>query len=385
MGPVALASSRRDWRLVFFYILAFASGGVIRPFLNIYLVEIGLTGTQIGMLQGGTALVTVVFTPLIGILADRTQRHRLFLGAILFTKGISSALLPLSNVLSWVAVHFGLRVITAEAQDAIGNQLTLAKINREPGLQLGRIRAWGMGAYALTVFITGLLARGRSASVLFWVAGVMCTAGLFTMGTFPAHLEEKPPGVRRNRPERSPQFRFMLLVIFLYALARSGVEAFVNVYFVQEFGMDNDFIGLTNAVSASVPIVAYYIADWLVERYGPVMTMVASFGCFAASWGGYLFLDSPWPALVLVSLQGFGFAFYVIGMVILVGRLGMAARGATDQMLAQLTVPGLAMFLIQPVSGWIFDNFGGRVLFMLDAAIILAAAGLLLWRRDWLR
>jgi hypothetical protein len=51
-----------------------------------------------------------------------------------------------------------------------------------------------------------------------------------------------------------------------------------------------------------------------------------------------------------------------------------------EQMLAQLTVPGLARIIAQPLSGWIFQVLGARTLFALDAGIILAAMlGLLGW------
>jgi nitrate/nitrite transporter NarK len=71
---------RVGWRIIAYYLLVFGSGGVIAPFLNLYLVEAGLTGTQIGIMRGWTALVAVFITPLTGLLADRSQRHRFVLG-----------------------------------------------------------------------------------------------------------------------------------------------------------------------------------------------------------------------------------------------------------------------------------------------------------------
>jgi nitrate/nitrite transporter NarK len=70
----------------------------------------------------------------------------------------------------------------------------------------------------------------------------------------------------------------------------------------------------------------------------------------------------------------------MISLVILMVQLGRAEQAATDQMLAQLTVPGLAGMLAQPVSGWLFDRLGGSILFGLDALIAFIAIGLLLWR-----
>lgn len=85
-------------------------------------------------------------------------------------------------------------------------------------------------------------------------------------------------------------------------------------------------------------------------------------------------------ALPIVALEGFGRALYMVSKVILLGELGLPERAAADQMLAQLTVPGLARMIAQPVSGRIFDTLGGREGFGLDAFIVLLTVVLFLAR-----
>jgi MFS family permease len=75
MTDAALDSHKA--RIIAFFLLAFAAGGVIQPFLNLYLVEVGFSGAQVGVLLGYTSFAIVLVTPLLGWLADRTQRHRL--------------------------------------------------------------------------------------------------------------------------------------------------------------------------------------------------------------------------------------------------------------------------------------------------------------------
>jgi hypothetical protein len=69
-------------------------------------------------------------------------------------------------------------------------------------------------------------------------------------------------------------------------------------------------------------------------------------------------------------------------MILLIGGLGLPERAATDQMLAQLTVPGLASMIAQPASGWLFDELGGRVLFGMDAALVIVVMLLVFMRRS---
>src|SRR5215831_4401172 len=64
-------------------LMTFAARGVANPFVNLYLVSIGFTGTQIGLLASISALVQLTVAPLLHNLADRAGRHRhLYLGLL---------------------------------------------------------------------------------------------------------------------------------------------------------------------------------------------------------------------------------------------------------------------------------------------------------------
>ncbi len=371
---------RLDWRIIAFYIFAFAAGGVIQPFLNIYLVEVGLTGTQIGVIQGWAALVAIVITPFIGLYADRTQRHRFLLGLIVFIKGISAPLLLLSTAWGWLAALVSVRVVTSKTQDALMNRLTLSWLKERGSLNLGSVRFWGALSFAATSLLAGYLATGRSVGVLFPLAGLMGVIAVFFVGVFPAQMAARRPGPSREKlfSRRPPALLFLLLIIFVYWLSRSGAETFIYVHLSANLGAANPMIGLLGAVAGLSPIPALYLADWLRQRHGPVITMAMGIGLYGLAWLGLALITLPALAIPLNMLQGFGQALYMVSMVILMGEFGRPEQAATDQMLAQLTVPGLAGLLAQPVSGWLFDTLGGSALFGIDAALAFLAVGLLL-------
>ena len=61
-------------------------------------------------------------------------------------------------------------------------------------------------------------------------------------------------------------------------------------------------------------------------------------------------------------------------------EIGLPERAATDRMLAQMTIPGLARMIAQPISGRIFDALGARASFGLDALIVSVTVILFLTR-----
>src|SRR5689334_13246621 len=56
--------------------LTFAGRGLTIPFINLYLVSIGFSGTQIGILITVSALIQLIIPPALHALADRTGQHR---------------------------------------------------------------------------------------------------------------------------------------------------------------------------------------------------------------------------------------------------------------------------------------------------------------------
>ncbi|MCI0474841.1 MAG: MFS transporter, partial [Anaerolineales bacterium] len=181
-------ASHLDKRIILFFILAFSAGGVIQPFLNLYLIEVGLSGTQIGILHGWAALVTIVVTPLLGILADRTQQHRAMLALVAFAKGIAAPLMLMSGAWAWLVGVVSLRVISAGAHDALLNRLTLARLQETRQNNLGAMRFWGALSYAVMAILAGWLARDQSVAVVFPLAGALAIAPVFLVGAFPARL-----------------------------------------------------------------------------------------------------------------------------------------------------------------------------------------------------
>jgi MFS transporter, PPP family, 3-phenylpropionic acid transporter len=383
--PLTAANAPTDRRIIAFYLLAFAAGGVIQPFLNLYLAEIGLSGAQIGALHGWTALSTILVTPLIGVVADRTQQHRRLLAVIVVIKGLSAALLLLSNAWLWLLLMVGGRVITSQAQDAIMNRLTLAWLKTRGRRDFGAVRFWGALSFAATSLLAGWLARDGSVAVLFPLAGLLGIVAALFVRAFPAQLADRQRDASvvsalsfrpwRSRPR---QLLFVFVVIFLFSAGKSGYETFGFVYLKQALGAGNGLIGLLGAVTSLAPLPAYYLADRLVRRRSSEATMALSFVLFAVAALGYAAINVATGAILYSAVYGVAQALFLVSLVLIMGDLGRPEQAATDQMLAQLTVPGLAGVLAQPASGWIFDVLGGRTLFTTGAGVVLVATLLLI-------
>jgi PPP family 3-phenylpropionic acid transporter len=369
-----------DKQITAFYILSFAAGGVIKPFLNLYLVEVGLGASQIGVIYGWASLGVVVLPPLIGLLADHTQRHRLILAVITVIKGLSAPLMLLSSAWGWLVLLVGTRVVTAGISDGLLTPLTLAYLKENNRQNLGAVRFWGALGFALTSLLAGWLARDTSVAILFPLAGLLGILAVPFVRALPQRISNRTADARpvSGLLPKSAHMWLLYAFVFLFAFTLSGPENFLNIHLVQGLGARNDFIGLIGAVLYLAPLAGYYLADKLIGEIGGALTMAISFFIYALTWFAYALIGRLIWALPLAILQGFGQALYIISMFILVNQIGSPERASTDVMLARVTVPGLACILAGPLSGWIYDQHGARMLFVLDGVIVLVATVLLL-------
>lgn len=370
-----------DPRLIVLYVLVFAAGGVIQPFLTLYLQEVGLSGTEIGVIFGWASLLAVVFTPLIGMLSDRTQMQRLIFALVSVFKGLSPPLMLLGSSNLWLAFTVSLRVVTAGASDALLTPLTFVHL-REQGRnqKIGSIRFWGVAGFSTASLLAGLLARGRSVGVLFPAAAVLVFLSL-------GFLRVLPPGVigAAGHPGPKPKWSFqkpspgilaLLAAVFIFSAGFSGPETFANPFLSRELEAGNDFIGLIGAVAIACQLPGFLIADRLNEAFGADKSLIAGFSIIGIGWLGFLVARTPLQYLPFVVFQGVGMGIYWISMFVILQESSRSENATTDLMIAKITLPGLAGMLAKPLSGLVYDQLGGRILFLMDVVLIILAIGI---------
>ena len=125
-GRMLLKSSNRDLFFARAYYFTFMGGwGFILPFINLFYVSLGLSGTQIGTIGSVSSLVGLIVSPLIVSEIKKRPQARgilqasLMLGAIAyFVLGQQTAFLPILLIVFFQAlVGSGLALVGSLAHD----------------------------------------------------------------------------------------------------------------------------------------------------------------------------------------------------------------------------------------------------------------------------
>ncbi len=368
----------RLWQISALQVMTFAARGLMLPFANLYLTSVGFNNAQIGTIISITALVQLLVTPVLNHLADRHGRHRwLYYGLnVVSVVSLFGFTMPLSSL--WLEATLLVRTISDNSAATLLAQLSVTWLTQRGKAIFGRVRVWGSFGYGLTTLAAGTIFARGGYSLLFILSGAITAATLFLIHALPARTAEKPaPQVQAVKSARGMNFYLLAASVFLFYIGSSAFSGFSFIYYQKELGADNGLIGLVTSLSAWSEIPAMLLIDWLIRRWNVRRLLIIGTAGLSIIWLLLSTLHGTSLLLPILLMRGTFFACQIVSITLLVAEISPPPIVATNQALIQVTVPGVATLLTGLASGWMFDQFGGRVLFQTIGILGLASALLL--------
>ena len=152
---LALRNHFGSARLVTLQLFSTAGLGMVYPYINLYLTEIGFTGALIGTLASVGAVLTLALTPLLNQIADRLMLHRRLLMMYLGGFALSCLIFALTRNHLLVIVAVLLSKVTVSPSMALGAQLTLSQLMRSGKAIFGRLRSFSALGFACASALAG--------------------------------------------------------------------------------------------------------------------------------------------------------------------------------------------------------------------------------------
>ncbi len=361
--------------------LTFAARGLTLPFLNLYLASIGLSATEIGRLITISALIQLVLPPALHALADRTRQHRrLYYGFLTGNAIASFGLVASAGNPLLVGGAYMLRGSSDNPGASLLSQLTISWLDRHKRTIYGRLRGWGSLGWAVTTLVSGRIVAFGGYPLLFIFTGIINLALLPLVKVLPERTAERHEH-REGAASRPLAFYILMASFFLFAFGNNAISDFGFIFFRQYLGASNDLIGVVSSVAALSEIPSMMFIDWLLRRTNIRTTLAIGMLGQAILWTGYTLLVGPDFLILLMAFRGTFFTFFNVSATLLVSRISHPTHAATNQALAQVTVPALAVVLAGTINGWLFDVVGPHVLFKISAVMAVLAALLLLAAR----
>mgnify|MGYP001344919143 CR=1 FL=1 len=369
-----------------FYWFYWSFVAVYDPFLNVYLADDrGLSGFEIGILAAFGPLAALLLGPFLSAVADqRGWRLRLLQWALI---GWIVALL----LLRWPQSFWGfvpvmvMVAVFRSPTSPIGDGL-IAEMAATRHLSYGAMRLWGSLGFAIVSILGGMAWQQLGYGPMFFVAAVTAVPCVLLI----TRLEEKP--VQERQPSgsawellRDPGLLTLFTIAFLGGVSLISTFIFGGI-FMAHLGGSRFYVGLMFGLSALAEVPIMLASDKIMRRLTPPGTMLLALVVIAASVYGYALSHSPNILLAAAILKGVGYGLFFVTIVHLINQRTPDAWKSTAQAIMGACFVGLAPLFTSALTGYIFDVWGGLVMFTITAtfSVVGIALMVLALARRWL-
>jgi MFS family permease len=371
--PKRLSRSHRPlfviWMMFFFQ---FAAIGVYITYLNVYLRNAGLNGTQIGMINTVSAFIGVISTLASGYISDRTGQAKWLIAGSALGALIMAQLFIFARDFWGYLLISSLTTVMSAPLNTLVDSLTLAVLGDRRD-DYGRFRLGGSFGYIIATTAAGFLYDRVGMWMMFPAYGGMLS--LFILVTFflpGASFRREGLSYRKiGTIIHQPAWVLFTVCAFLVWVAVNSGLNFLGVS-LQALGSSQSLIGMVSVISAVVEVPFMAFSGKLLRRYGPVTLLMISMSLLIVRFFLLGILPSPGWAIPINMLYGPAFVFYWTSSVVYSSRLAPPELAATAQGLFNSTtnLAGVASGLL---AGALFDILGPRHIFWVMSGCCLLA------------
>lgn len=355
------------YNFLFFGLLA-----LFIPFLPVYLGEQGLSTSEIGLIVGTGGIVTLIAQPLWGMISDKMKTVRKVLLALVVMTAISGYVLFSVDSFLWLVVSALVVYFFLMPIDPLTESLNFT-VSEMEGISYGSVRTYGALGFAVLSLVIGFMMDSfgmGSVSILFVVLGILAFGLVWKMPEVQASTE--PVTIKELKQVLSSKEVILFLVlIFICSVPARMNDTFLGIH-IRALGGETSLIGTAFFIAAISEIVVFALSFWWLRkgRELEIITIATFFYFVRFFFSG--FVSSPWVLTGLQVLQMLTFpVFYTAAIQYLYNIMPREWR-ATGQTVLALLFFGLSGIVASYVGGYVYDAFGGQVLYFSIAAMSLA-------------
>ncbi len=354
--------------------------GFLQPFVPIYLLESGLSKSQIGLVAGSGAALALLLQPMLGKLSDRVDARRPFVAIMALLAALSYFSFPLLKGAPSFLVVVALGTNATLYMNGVGGVLVgrLAQKGKG-GATYAAYRVWGSIAYIFVALAVGLVLKpqgghGRSSLNLIFEIGPILFLAIAGLAYWlpdpkrPVTAEEADP---KARVQIHPNLKRFLAVDFLYIISLYGATNFISIFMmhVGGRGLFLSCVFLPGVISEAL-VMRYSGA--FSDRYGRRPVLAISYILLPFRLLLYSVAFNPWWVLGAQTLHGLNFG--IVGAVAIAfvnDQADHRTRGALQAQLSMITATAGAVG--PALMGLIADHYGLPAMFQVAAGLAVVA------------
>jgi len=359
------------------YFLYFGVFGIFLPYFNLYCYHIGFSGFQIGALSALRSVTLVLFSMILGGLADHFHiRKPIYIFCNFMSMGIWSLYLLTTDFYSMLLITFFYGIfyspiisfLEAFTMDVLGNEKK----------RYGKVRVWGSLSFITTVILLGRIIDLYSIDIII----VMILAGSFIQACFAIGVPEIKINKKVSFLSGAKSFLNKKVILFLTSaflmlVSHGTYYGFFSIHLEQQLGLGKTFIGIAWALASVSEILVMINSEKIFKRFSIDNILFFSFMVAALRWLILFFAHSPVIIIISQLLHAITYGTFHISSILYMDMLSPDESKTLGQAINNAVTYGFGMMVGFFVSGYLYESMGSFSLFMISSIVALAGGILL--------
>jgi DHA1 family multidrug resistance protein-like MFS transporter len=373
--------------------LAMLGMNLVVPFLPFFIRELGVSDPDdlarlSGIVFAGPFFLSMVFTPIWGILGDRYGRKTMVVRALVGL-ALAQVFVGLSQTV-WQL--FAFRVLQGAISGFIPSALALVSTNtprERTGYALGILQSSSAAGMVLGPFVGGVLADIVGYRAIFFITAGLCVTGALVVITQVREIARAGPEARNFSVFDNLRLMFtdrrLRLVAFLFVAGQMSVLMVEPLFalFIERFQTDTRYIAtLAGGIISIAGVFMIVSAPWWGkrnDRNGYRKNLAVALGVTGACYAGHILVADLLQLSALRAFLGFARGGVLPALYAITSSSSpLERRGGMMAIASSLTVLGN---LLGPITGgFIAGHFGLTAAFFANSLLLVGAGGLV-WHR----
>ena len=383
--------SKRAYLSFMLFNFAFFMMDTTTSYFTIYLNEIGLSKSMIGIISGTAAAVALLAQPALGVWADSSQSKNRLLQWLILITAVLYPLILINHSFVFILLLYTIYYCFRRAQPPLNTSMSV-EYAETTGRDYGPIRTMGALGYSLVMFLVGQIAGipEKGTQLTFFTYSVFCAVNIVLIFFLPPIQGHNRVQYGRRRLPVSVVLKsrpILLLIVYMmfYALAQGLYFSYFSIYFTNDLGGSNELYGTMLSVGAFCEIPFLFIADRLARKVGAKRILLILGILSGTRWLLTYVISTPQGQFAVQMLNCINMLNNVT-ISITLSRLVAPQFKTTVQTLLVTFESVVSIIISSFLGGFFADLMGIRPMFLIAAIVCYAAAiifpGLLIRQTD---